>query len=442
MFLLRRARSLFSLFIAIAWPVLGWSQQAQMSGIERGNAQDMLKVVAGEIKKHYYDPKFHGIDWDSKVAETKQKIASANSFNMAMAHIAAMIDQLNDSHTFMLPPQHAYHFEPGFRYQMVGDQCFVTHVRPQSDADTKALKPGDEILAINGYDVNREILWKMQYGFTVLRPQPVFSLSLRSPSGAQREVQVAAKIRQQKLITDITAEGGGDIFDIIREIENEQRLMRTRYLEFPGKLLVIRLPEFDLSPTEVRSLIGDARKYPSLILDLRGNGGGAVSTLESLVGGMFDHDVKIADRVGRKENKPEVAKTIHDGYTGKLIVLVDSQSASASEVFARVVQLEKRGLVFGDLSSGSVMESRHYPERLGSDTVIFYGVSITESNLVMSDGNSLEHRGVTPDKVLLPSAGDLAAGRDPVLASAAEALGVALSPEQAGKAFAYEWQRE
>ncbi len=436
-----RALSLFSLLITITWPVLGWSQQ-QMSSIERDNAQDMLKIVAGEIKKHYYDPTFHGVDWDAKVAEARQKIASANSFNLAMAHIAAMIDQLNDSHTFMLPPRHAYRFEPGFRYQIVGNQCFVTHVRPQSDADTKGLKPGDEILSINGYDVNREVLWKMQYGFTVLRPQPVLNLSLRSPSGAQRELQIAAKIRQEKLITNITAEGGGDIFDIIREIENEQHLMRMRYLEFPEKLLVIRLPVFALSPTEVGSLIGKARKYPAVILDLRGNGGGAASTVEHLVGGMFDHDVKVVDRIGRKEKKPMIAKTMHNAFAGKLIVLVDSRSASASEVFARVVQLEKRGLVFGDLSSGSVMESMHYLERMGADTIIIFGVSVTESNLIMADGNSLEHRGVTPDKLLLPTADDLAAGRDPVLAGAAEVVGVTLSPEQAGKAFPYEWPQE
>ena len=190
MSLLRRALSLSSLLITVGWQILGWSQQQQMSSIDRGRAQDMLQVVAGEIKKHYYDPKFHGLDWDAKVADTKQKIASANSFNMAMAHIAAMIDQLDDSHTFMLPPQHAYHFDPGFRYQMVGNRCFVTHVRPHSDADTKGLKPGDEILTINGYDVLREILWKMRYGYTVLRPQPVLRLAVQAPSGAQREVQV------------------------------------------------------------------------------------------------------------------------------------------------------------------------------------------------------------------------------------------------------------
>jgi C-terminal processing protease CtpA/Prc len=111
-------------------------------------------------------------------------------------------------------------------------------------------------------------------------------------------------------------------------------------------------------------------------------------------------------------------------------------------VFARIIQLEQRGIVIGDHSSGSVMEARHYSEQTGTDTAIFYGASITESNLIMADGKSLEHTGVMPDEVLLPSAEDLANGRDPVLAHAAESLGVKISAEEAGKAFPYEWRPE
>ena len=77
-----------------------WPQQQQMSSLDRGRALAMLQVISGDVRKHYYDPKFHGVDFDSKVAEARQQIEKATSFNMAMSHIAAALDNLNDSHTF------------------------------------------------------------------------------------------------------------------------------------------------------------------------------------------------------------------------------------------------------------------------------------------------------------------------------------------------------
>ena len=55
------------------------------------------------------------------------------------------------------------------------------------------------------------------------------------------------------------------------------------------------------------------------------------------------------------------------------------------------------------------------------------------------DGKSLEHVGVTPGELLLPSAADLAGNLDPVMAHAAELAGVHVSPANAAKIFPYEW---
>ncbi len=435
------AARLLAVFVLLA--VAGWSQQPQISNLDRGRAQDMLKIIAGEVRKHYYDPKFHGVDWDAKVAEAKQKIEKTTSMNMAMSHIAAALDTLDDSHTFFLPPEHSYRHEYGLEYQMVGNRCLVTRVRPRSDAEAKGVKAGDEIVTLNTHNVTREDLWKVRYVFSILRPQPTLQLELQDPSGAQRQVEIAAKIREGKKLTDLTLENGAvGIFDLIREGETERHLMRARSREYGDELMVLKIPEFNFSAPEIADLIGKARKHQSLIVDLRGNPGGSVDTLRYLVGGMFDREVKIADRIGRKETKPEIAKPAHNPFTGKVVVLVDAESASASEAFARIIQLEKRGTVIGDRSSGSVMEAKEYSEQTGTDTAVFYGASITESNLIMSDGKSLEHTGVTPDEVVLPSAQDMASGRDPVLARAAETLGVKITAEDAGKAFPYEWRPE
>ncbi len=422
---------------ALAWPQ---QKSPAMQKYDRDRAKDMLKVIDSEVRNHYYDTKFHGLDWNAKVAQAREQIDSADSLNMALSHIAAALDSLNDSHTYFLPPQHAYKFDYGWQYQMIGNKCYVTRVRPNSDAESKGVKPGDELVTLNGYTPTRENLWKMEYVYNVLRPQPGLELGLMDPSGAQRKVVVNSKFRQLKRVADLTGDdGGNDMWDLLREMENEDHAGRARSLEVGDQLMVLKIPEFDFSDSDVDRMIGRARKFPNLILDLRSNPGGSVDMLKRLVGGIFGKEVKVADRVGRKDSKPEVAKAGRNPFTGKLVVLVDSRSASASELFARLVQLEKRGTVMGDLTSGSVMEARHYSEKIGVDTVVFYGVSVTEFDLIMSDGKSLEHVGVTPDEVILPTGKDLAAGRDMVLARAAESLGVKMTPEDAGKAFPYEW---
>ena len=177
-----RRKSYIAVVLVLAFSRFISGQQRPISSFEKDRAQGILQTISNDIKKHYYDPKMHGVNWDAQVEEAKKQIASVTSFNMAMAHIAATIDLLDDSHTFLLPPEHAFRLDHGFQYQMVGNRCFVTQVRPQSDAEAKGLKPGDQIVTLNGYNVGRDTLWKMHYAFTVLRPQP----ALRARKKAQR----------------------------------------------------------------------------------------------------------------------------------------------------------------------------------------------------------------------------------------------------------------
>jgi len=416
------------------------TSQQKISKEDRERAQSMFSNIASDVKKHYYDPKYHGLDWDATVGNTKQSIDNSASLNRAFSAIAAGLDKLNDSHTFFLTPARPYTHDFGWQIELFGDHCFVTQVRPKSDADAKGIKRGDEVLALNGFQPTRETLPKMLYVFDLLRPQPALRVTLRSPEGQPREVEILAAIRQRKKVVDVTREAGSDIWDVIRERERQEYLGRARGEEISGDVMILKFPAFDFSETEVHDMVNKARKHKALIIDLRGNLGGSVDTLKALLGEVLDHEVKIGDRVTRDGSKPMEAKSRgHNAFTGKLVVLVDSRSASAAELFSRVMQLEKRATVLGDKTAGAVMEAKHYSYKIGLNTVVFYGASITDADIVMTDGKSLEHSGVTPDELILPTAADLAAGRDPVVVRAAELCGATVTPEAAGGFFPYEW---
>lgn len=411
-----------------------------MDRINIDRAREMLREARDELKKHYYDPKFHGLDLEARYKEHDAAIAKAPTFADGFRIVASFLDGLNDSHTFFRPPQRAFRTEYGFRVQMFGDKALIARVRPGTDAVSK-VKPGDEVQGWNGLKVTRDTLWKVNYMYNGLAPQRISNLSLSNPEGQVRDVAVDPYVVQLKRQLDIAGGDGLDLWQLVREEENADHLVRQRFVEFEGAT-IWKMPEFDMTDEQVDRAFVMAKKHPALILDLRGNPGGLVVTLERMVANVFGHDVKIADRIGRKELKPQLAKTRGSAaYTGKVIVLVDSGSASAAELFARVIQLEKRGVVVGDVSSGSVMESRGYSESQGADTKIFYGFSITDADLIMKDGKSLEHNGVVPDELVVPTPAEVAAGRDPALVHAAEIAGVKLDPAKAATLFPFEWQK-
>lgn len=418
-----------------AIPTCRAQQQSVLSKDKQGTISDILRDAHDEVKKNYYDPKLHGLDWDARYKQFSDKIANAHDLGEGYRIVWAFLSDLKDSHTYFMPPSRPVHFDYGYRYALVGDSCLITQIRPDTDAAAK-LHVGDQIVKMNGFDVMRQDFHDVRYFFGLLSPQLSMKLTLRSPSGEEREAVVKSVAIPQKAVLDYTQ--GTDFVDQVRRYQNLDHATRDQIIE-SGDVAIWKVQEFDLDIDKILKRLGTVRKHKTLILDLRGNSGGAVNTLKMMVQALFDHDVKIFDRVGRKEMKAEVAKRSGKPFEGKLIVLVDASSASASELLARVVQLEHRGTVIGDRTAGAVMESRYFSKSQGADVKVFYEFSVTDANLTMSDGQSLENTGVVPDELLLPTGADLAAGRDPVLVHAAELAGVKLDPVEAGKMFPFEW---
>ncbi|HBY63932.1 MAG TPA: hypothetical protein DEH78_29250 [Solibacterales bacterium] len=415
------------------------SAQATLN-IVRGRGKDMLSTVRKHVENNYFDPTYGGVDMKAAFEKAERQMAEAQSAGHTFGIIAQALTTLNDSHTFFIPPSRASTVRYGWQLAMVGNRCFITSVKPGSDAEQRGLAPGDEVLTMQGFRPDRNILWKMKYMYYVLQPQASLRFELRAPNGEMRQVEAAASIRQGKAVVDLTGREGDDYYEMLREAQAEGKLREHIYYNVGKELIIYKMPTFSVQTELIDRVIDKVREYPNLIIDLRGNQGGAVSTLERLAGYLLPRDTVIAERKGRKEEKPMKAARVGKPYDGKLAILIDSESASASELLARAVQIEGRGRVYGDRSAGSVRQSRQHEDKMGADTVFYYSVSVTNADIFMKDGKPLEHIGVQPDELILPTPTDLATHRDPVLAKAAASFGIKLSPEDAGKMFPVKWR--
>src|SRR5579885_1572762 len=103
--------------------VLAAAQAKDMTNEERNQVETMLSQVSSDVVHHYYDPKLHGVDWQAKVKIAREQIKQEKSLNMAMAHVAAALDSLYDSHTFLIPPRRPYILDHGWTLETIGDNC-------------------------------------------------------------------------------------------------------------------------------------------------------------------------------------------------------------------------------------------------------------------------------------------------------------------------------
>jgi carboxyl-terminal processing protease len=429
--------SLVACCVLVLWALTSVRVQAQTLekgiGDSRKNGLKMLKDIKATLKERYYDPTFHGMDLDARFQTAAENIGRATSGGQVFGIIAQAVLDLNDSHTNFIPPARGEVAVYGWRMQLFGDACYITAVAPRSDAEAKGLKVGDRIIGLDGYEPNRDTMWKMYYYYYSLRPKKRIMVKVQTPAGETREVEIQTQVHK---ITIHIEESWITMKSYSPDVEDELG-PGPHYAEVGSDLIVCKLPSFDMQSSDIDKLMKRVSGHNALILDLRGNPGGLVTAVERLAGYFYDREIKIADLKGRKETKQMTSKPRKaNNFTGKLFVLIDSESASGSEVFARLAQIEKRGTVLGDRSSGSVMESQEYELVSGSeDDPIIYGLSITDADLIMSDGQSLEGRGVTPDELILPTVEDIVAHRDPTIARAAALAGVELSSEKAGALF-------
>jgi C-terminal processing protease CtpA/Prc len=406
------------------------SAQRNEGALDPAAGRAILRQVRDELSRQYYDPRFGGRSLDQLFASAEERLAAARSTSDMFSAIALPLLDLEDPHTLFLPPARATQIRYGMEMAAIGDRIFVTSVESGSDAAAQGIRAGDEMLVVNTLQPTRADLWKIRYILLHLRPQPALALKLRRPDGSEREVTARAAAVQRRRLLDLTSLF--DLYQLERDIDAARDLFASRDHAIGADILIWKMAAFTPDTNEIDRMIRRARGFKTLILDLRGNGGGALIGLERLASQFFDKPVAIATTLERRRTREYRTRPPRQPFTGRLIVLTDSRSASAAEMFARLIQLQQRGVVIGDRTAGSVMRSRIVPLRLGLDRVVLYAISVTLADVLMPDGGRLERVGVTPDELILPTPEDLRDGLDQVLALAVTRAGGTLSPRDAG----------
>jgi C-terminal processing protease CtpA/Prc len=250
--------------------------------------------------------------------------------------------------------------------------------------------------------------------FRVLRQAPAMKLEVQRGDQVQL-ITVNARIKQGTTQVDLTDDFS--IWSLIREAEGGEMY---HYNTYEGGIGMLQLPSFNSDVEESTFLQGLVKKVAgnkAYIIDLRGNPGGTVPTLAAFSGFFDDQPTVIAHIKGRKSEDMKI-KPQKTTLSGPMVILVDSQTASAAEIFARHFQRTGRAQVIGDHTSGRVTAARFFPEREGIDTIVPYGVQVTVGHVIFPGDEDLEKKGVTPDQLCIPTSEHLARNADPCMALA------------------------
>ncbi|MGB5668969.1 MAG: carboxy terminal-processing peptidase [Sedimenticolaceae bacterium] len=323
-----------------------------------------------------------------------------------------------EPHTSYMSPRLSENFDIGMRLSLQGIGAVLrsenefTEIQstvPGGPAERSGeLKAGDRIVGVGqGDDTGMEdvIGWRLQDVVDLIRgpKDSVVRLNI-----LPKNQGVSGRTREVVLVRD--------------EIKLEDKAAKSEVIEAAGgvRLGVVEVPAFyrdfgaqaageeDFRSTtrDVRKLLDElqAQQVDGIIIDLRRNGGGSLSEATELTGLFIEKGpvVQVRDSSGRieVERDPDPEQV----YAGPLAVLVDRNSASASEIFAGAIQDYNRGLILGEptfgkgtvqtlVDLGRFLRSREDIGRLRLTMAQFFRVQ----------GGSTQHRGVVPD-IVYPTA--------------------------------------
>ena len=236
----------------------------------------------------------------------------------------------------------------GIVFNAMTDTITVLNVIPQGPSDKAGVRAGDRVILID----NKEVAGKKI-------PQDSMVKLMRGPRGSK--VKLSIKRGSLDKLVDMT---------ITRDAIEMHSVETSFMLDRQAGIGFIRLSQFArTSYTEVRQALDKlhAEGMKSVIIDLRGNGGGFLDQVVEIVNEFLPQGQLIVyteDRYGKRINEYSNGR---GKYTETdIVVLVDEFSASSSEILAGAVQDNDRGLVIGRRTFGKGLVQAQIPFNDGS----------------------------------------------------------------------------
>ncbi len=339
------------------------------------------------VNDKFFDARFRGVDWPAQRDRYRPEAGQAADDTALYTVLNRMFGELQESHLIAIAPKSAHELRTrhraavGMRWRLVEGRRVVSEVLPGSPAGLAGVQPGWIATERDGHPLDDEPRFTNEVGKRI-----TYSF-LDADDRPQTRTMTAALLTFERLDSRLLDDG----------------VLYLRFDSFSGSAL-----------SWFSRQLKDHRDAPAVIIDLRQNSGGAAYFLLLALGEVFDRRVDTGTVIRRsgRERDWDSLQLFPARYPGRIAVLVDRFSASSSEIFAHVLQHEKRGLVIGRPTAGAVIVARFYPLPGGGR------LEIPVEDYIGRDGKRLEGVGVKPDRIVALRLADLRAGRDPDLETA------------------------
>jgi carboxyl-terminal processing protease len=375
------------------------------------------------IDTRYHDPAFNGVDWRA-VGERYRPLALAAPDDEAFWDVLdRMTGELRDAHTRVESPKRVAlrksdeSVSLGIAFQPVEGQLAITVVNPESDAWWAGVRPGMTIAAIDSQPA-----WTV---YDKLRSEVRHDSTERAT-----HLQALRKLVYGPVGTTVAftfQRADGTRFDAVLARRKIPVHATESHRVLPSGYGYLRFSRWSLTlAARALGALDDLRETPGLIIDLRGNPGGAVHAVNLLLSRFFTQRTELG-RATTRTGAPVALflgaleiiqlKRVVEGdphaYRGPVAILVNGQSASGSELFAGSLQAVGRAKVVGEPSCGCLLGFLGYARIPGGADLAY-----SEVGFVLANGHKVEGEGVIPDDPVPLSLSDLRLGRDRALEEA------------------------